>query len=50
MKTVLTSSAAAVGAVLLMDWTFKRFKKFGTPTSDSEDPLTILKDIDGGVR
>ena len=34
--------------VLLMDWVFKRFKKFGRPTSKASGALEILKAVDEG--
>lgn len=34
--------------VLLLDWTYRRFKKFGRPTSEARGALDILKAIDEG--
>jgi len=34
--------------VLLMDWTHKRFKKFGRPSADAKGALEVLKAIDDG--
>jgi hypothetical protein len=34
--------------VLLLDWTYGRFRKFGRPTSEARGALEILKDVDAG--
>ena len=34
--------------VLLLDWVYRRFKKFGAPTSDAYGALDIVNDIDAG--
>jgi len=34
--------------VLLLDWTYHRFKKFGAPTSDAYSALDILEAVDKG--
>ena len=34
--------------VLLMDWTHRRFKKFGRPSSKAKGALEILEDIENG--
>ncbi|MFN3484057.1 MAG: hypothetical protein ACK44W_01015 [Planctomycetota bacterium] len=34
--------------VLLLDWTYRRFRKFGRPTSEARGALEILKAVDEG--
>ena len=34
--------------MLLLDWTYRRFKKFGTPSSNPQGALEILKAVDEG--
>lgn len=34
--------------VLLLDWTYRRFKKFGRPTSEARGALDVVKAIDEG--
>lgn len=34
--------------VLLLDWAFRRIKKFGTPTAKPQGALEIIRDVDAG--